>query len=682
MKITFRKKEYLVMAAIVVLFILGSVFSFFSIWLLQGFTQMVNDIGIVRSSTQMLVTRELMIKVAAIGPEDSLIQSAITRELMNLANDREIERVEEIIQALVSSTDLDKVILRRDKVFFDNMRLIQDYWEQLKRELARVKEETSLSMETGSQNSQLAQMLFASSQNFYELLNAAGNSAELSITAIITRTQITLVFATLLSMLIIILGLFYLHRLKGVAEAATEEIAVMKDSLGISVFLMDTDFVIQPQYSKSLETILGEENLFNRKFTDILSSSVSAKEQETLTDYFSMIINRSFDIKMLEDINPVSELHYVHNGTREEKTLRCAFARIDRGNGGVFLLGTVEDITGKVLLQKQLTEEADKREEEMRALFEIIQVEPRVFNDFLEDMEYEFSRINDMLKNKELTSQFAMVDIYQSIHAIKSNAIILGLENFSKKMQALESEIKKIRDKKDIDFEDTLHITVEIERVMKEKDRFQEILEKIQSFKISDVRSQDEYVLIQSLIRASGKAARDLGKKVELVIDALDPQAIKDGPRRVIKEILMQLVRNSVYHGIETPEERTALGKDITGKIHLLMGVEGDKIHITLRDDGRGLDFGSIREKARELNLLKDTANSGDNKHLARLIFSPGFSTAEDAGFHAGRGIGLSLVRDRLHDINGSIKLQTEQGKGITFHIFLPLEPRDKAQVS
>jgi chemotaxis protein histidine kinase CheA len=144
----------------------------------------------------------------------------------------------------------------------------------------------------------------------------------------------------------------------------------------------------------------------------------------------------------------------------------------------------------------------------------------------------------------------------------------------------------------------------------------------------------------------------------------------------------MQLVRNAVYHGIETPEERTALGKDKTGKIHLLMGVEGDKIHITLTDDGRGLDFGGIRKKAQELHLLKNTVNFGDNKQLAQLIFSPGFSTAEDAGFHAGRGIGLSLVRNRLHDINGSIKLQTEQGKGITFHIFLPLEQQDKAQVS
>jgi two-component system chemotaxis sensor kinase CheA len=681
MKITFRKKENLVMAAIVVLFVLGSAFSLFSIWLLQGFTQVVNHLGIIRGSTQMLVTRELMTKVAAAGSEDSLIQSAITRELMNMANDRELERIEGLIGELIGSRDLDKVLMRQNREFLQNVRLIQDQWEQFKVDLSRVKEESSRAGE-GPQNSQLSQMLFASSQNFYELLNVASNSTEAFITAAITRTRITIISATLLSMLIIILGLFYLHRLKGIAEATTEEIAVMKDSMGIGVFLMDANFVIQPQYSKPLETILGEKDLYNRKFTDLLSASLAAKEQESLIDYLTMIIDRSFDTQMLEDINPISELCYVNPNSRTEKNLRLSFALVDRGDGGLFILGTVEDITTKTLLEKQLSEETDKRDEEMRALFEIIQVEPRVFNDFLEDMEYEFSRINDMLKNKELSSQFAMVDIYQSIHAIKSNAIILGLENFSKKMQLLESEIKKIRDKENIDFEDTLHITVKIEEIMKEKDRFQEVLQKIQSFKISDVISQDEYVLIQSLISANGKAARDLGKKAELVVDSVDSRAIKEGPRRVIKEVLLQLVRNSVYHGIENPEERTARGKDETGTLHLSISLEGDKIHMILADDGRGLDFDKIREKARELNLLKDAANAGDNKNLAQLIFSPGFSTAGDAGFHAGRGIGLSLVRDRLHDVNGSIKLQTEQGKGTAFHIFIPLEQQDSSRVS
>jgi two-component system chemotaxis sensor kinase CheA len=476
-----------------------------------------------------------------------------------------------------------------------------------------------------------------------------------------------------------VFGLFYLHRLKGIAEAATREIAVMNDNLNIGVFLMDRNHVIQPQYSKSLGEILGVENLSSMSFTDLLSASIPAKEAETLKDYFEMIINQSFDKKMLEDINPLNEVLYINNTTQEEKTLRCAFALVDRKDGGGFILGTVEDITGEKRLKKQLSEEEDKREEDIRVLFEIIQVDPRVFDEFLEDTEYEFGRINDMLKNKELTSQYAMVDIYQSVHAIKSDAIILGLENFGQKIQALESEIKKIRDQEKISFEDTLHITVEIEKAMREKDKFQDIVNKLRSFKISDAQVQNEYLLVQSLNKANDKAARDLEKKVELVVDPIDPQVLENSPRRIIKEVLIQLVRNAVYHGIESPAERTARHKDETGHIHLSINAEDGKIHIKFADDGRGIDFNRIREKAQQLNWSKETADMDDNKKLARIIFLPGFSTAEDAGLHAGRGIGLSLVRDRLHSINGSIKLQTEEGKGTVFHIFIPLEQQDTA---
>jgi chemotaxis protein histidine kinase CheA len=105
--------------------------------------------------------------------------------------------------------------------------------------------------------------------------------------------------------------------------------------------------------------------------------------------------------------------------------------------------------------------------------------------------------------------------------------------------------------------------------------------------------------------------------------------------------------------------------------------VEQEKIHIKLTDDGQGLDFNHIREKAQAMNLLKEQADASDKKQLAQLIFIPGFSTAEDAGVHAGRGVGLSLVRERLHEINATIKLHTEEGKGMVFNIFIPVEAHE-----
>ena len=95
-------------------------------------------------------------------------------------------------------------------------------------------------------------------------------------------------------------------------------------------------------------------------------------------------------------------------------------------------------------------------------------------------------------------------------------------------------------------------------------------------------------------------------------------------------------------------------------------------IHVKLADDGRGLDFDQIREQALSKNLIKQ--EDADNRNvLLNVIFSPGFSTSKTEGLHAGRGIGLNLVRDRVRDAKGTIKLQTELDKGTAFNIFLPL---------
>jgi two-component system chemotaxis sensor kinase CheA len=458
-------------------------------------------------------------------------------------------------------------------------------------------------------------------------------------------------------------------------KSERDEIAVMKDNLKTGIFLMDQGFLIQPAYSKALEYVLGMDKLQGKKFTDLLASSIKAKERETLEDYFGMILNRSFDVKMLEDINPLMEFDYVNPLTGETKTLRGSFGAVDRGMGAFFVLGTLEDITTEKLLQQQLKEEEGRLDEEMRALFQVIQVEPGVFGDFIEDTEYEFDRINRALKNKEISTQDAIVDIYQSVHAIKSNALILGLESFGGRLHALESEIKRIRDR-EVSFEDILHITVELEKIMKETDKFRATIHRIQSFKahIGDRKRQDRYVLVETLTKACEKTAAAQNKKAQFVVEDLDGRVLEYGPRRVIKEVLTQLVRNAVYHGLETPDERARRGKDPQGMIRLSIKYGENRIHLKLADDGRGLDFEKIRRQAEKLHLFRMDEEARDKKQLLKIIFSPGFSTAEEADAHAGRGIGLNLVRERIKELRGSIKLQSEPGKGTTFNIFIPLE--------
>jgi len=463
--------------------------------------------------------------------------------------------------------------------------------------------------------------------------------------------------------------------------AERDEIAVMKDSMKIGLFFMDKNFIIQDHYSRYLEEMLSDTKLFGKVFTDIISDSVSTNELSAIKDYFKMILERTYDLDMLEDINPLNELHYVNRATGIKKVFQFAFATVERGRGEVFILVTVYDITARVELQERLAEEEARRQEEMQAVFELIQVEPDVFGDFMEDMEFEFDSIDKILKNDALSAHDALVKTYQSVHAIKSNAVILGLSIFGNKVHNLESKIKKLREMEgEVPFAEMLNLTMDIEKLSNEKEGFKDIIEKLQSYtgagagSQSSGKKQNIKVLVDSLTKATSKAAEDSEKQILFVASEINHEAIEKGPRRVMKDILMQLIRNSAIHGIETPDVRASRGKKETGIIKLSITLSEDHkiIIIKLTDDGNGLDYKKISEKALAKKLIKpQDANNPDM--LMKVIFAPGFSTAETEGIHAGRGIGLNLVRDRLKEVKGTVKMRSENGKGMLFFLQIPI---------
>ncbi|MDR2534639.1 MAG: Hpt domain-containing protein [Treponema sp.] len=466
--------------------------------------------------------------------------------------------------------------------------------------------------------------------------------------------------------------LINLHDMTHLAER--NEIAIMKDSLKIGLFFMDKHYVIQDQYSRFLEEILTETGLAGKRFPDMLAASFTPHEVDEIQAYFSMIFDRFFDPSTLADLNPLDEFQYLSIKTGAKKIFHCGFATVERSRGELFILVTIYDITAKVELQRRLLEEENRRQEEMRSMFELIQVDPAVFRDFLEDAGYEFDQIGGILKNPQMSPDDMLVGLYQSVHAIKSNAVTVGLNTFGGKVHELESKIKKLRSQiEPVSSEDMADLGRDLEKLVQEKDTFKTTIDKIKSFKIGgDGRNQYEYILLESLSKTAEKVAADLEKQARFVPEEIDVEALEKGPRRVIKEVLMQLIRNSVVHGIESPEERAAAGKDETGIIRLSIKLVDGDIHIRLSDDGQGIDFNKIRAKAEGLNLIPKGAE--DNRDiLLKAMFSPGFSTAETEGIHAGRGIGLNLVQDRICESSGSIDVQTEPGKGTVFIIRLPI---------
>jgi two-component system chemotaxis sensor kinase CheA len=460
-----------------------------------------------------------------------------------------------------------------------------------------------------------------------------------------------------------------------IVEAERDKIALMRDNLKIGLFFMDSNYIIQNQYSRYLEELFSQTDLMGKSFIDLLSMSVGAKDIDAIKDYFQMVFEQTFDQDMLDEINPLTELHYTSAVSFCRKVFQCGFAPIIN-QGEVFVLVSIYDITARVELQQRLDEEENKRQDEMKSFFELIQVEPQVFGDFLEDTEYEFKQIDDINKNETATTKEKLVGIYQSIHAIKSNAVILGLNTFGDMAHLLEEKIKKLREMEgEVPFYDMLNLSIELEKLYQGKEGFKTTIDNINSFKSTNgkKRKHGKHILAEALAKTTEKAAKDMGKNVKFIIDEIDGEAIEKGPRRVIKEVLVQLIRNSVAHGIEVPEDRAAKGKSESGVIRLSIKLNDENVHIKLGDDGNGLDFGKIAEKALRLNLL--TKEDAENKDaLLKVIFLAGFSTAESEGIHAGRGIGLNLVQDRIRAANGSVKIKTESGKGTIFNITFPVK--------
>ena len=173
------------------------------------------------------------------------------------------------------------------------------------------------------------------------------------------------------------------------------------------------------------------------------------------------------------------------------------------------------------------------------------------------------------------------------------------------------------------------------------------------------------------LYRVVRQAAKETGKQVRLDIVGGSIE-IDRGVLERMTGPFEHLLRNSVAHGIEPPEARTAAGKEATGAISIHLAQEGNEVTVEFRDDGAGLNLGRIRERALALGLLPAGAPVVE-ADLANLIFAPGFSTADSVSELAGRGVGMDVVRAEVNAMGGRIETATAAGQGASFRLVLPL---------
>jgi two-component system chemotaxis sensor kinase CheA len=167
--------------------------------------------------------------------------------------------------------------------------------------------------------------------------------------------------------------------------------------------------------------------------------------------------------------------------------------------------------------------------------------------------------------------------------------------------------------------------------------------------------------------------ARSLKKEVSLEMVGEDTDLDKNLVE-ALADPLVHLVRNAVDHGVEMPDDREAAGKPRTGTVRLAAEQEGDHILLTITDDGAGMDADKLRKVAVKKGLMDEEAAARlDDREAFMLIFAPGFSTKEQISDISGRGVGMDVVKTRIAQLNGSVEIDSELGKGTRLSIKVPL---------
>lgn len=163
---------------------------------------------------------------------------------------------------------------------------------------------------------------------------------------------------------------------------------------------------------------------------------------------------------------------------------------------------------------------------------------------------------------------------------------------------------------------------------------------------------------------------RESGKQVQLVLQGEDTEIDKYLVER-LREPLLHLVRNAISHGVELPAVRVAAGKPAAATLTLRAVAAGQNVVIHVRDDGSGIDAATLREPARTLGL--HLSPSPSDAEILEILAHPGFSTRRSADHHAGRGVGMTVVRDVVRELGGVLALETKTGVGTEFTLRLPL---------
>jgi chemotaxis protein histidine kinase CheA len=393
-------------------------------------------------------------------------------------------------------------------------------------------------------------------------------------------------------------------------------------------------------------------------------------------EYMELLFADRIKESLMGDLNPLDEIEVTVPGPNREpvrRFLKLQFNRVLENRKITHLLVTVIDVTVQVELERALTAAKQKAKAEMEIMLDLLKVNPMTLEQFLKGAEQTLLEINDHLRSagEAMNYRNTLNTIFRKVHTLKGEAASLELEMFETLAQQFETLLLDLRQKGDIDGDDLLALPFPLEEFLQRISSVRTLVNRLAAYHDAFAAPVDNDVFADNLDKLAQRIAQDHGKQVQLTADLDLLESIPHETRKEVKDIMIQLLRNAVAHGIEPAAERTQKAKPPSGNIYLaLKPTEGGEYELMMRDDGRGLVPKRIRaELVRSKRYTEEQLNELDDRQIVMKIFEPGFSTAGHSTRDSGHGVGMDVVKHKIEQLGARIRISSRENVFTQFSI-------------
>ena len=459
---------------------------------------------------------------------------------------------------------------------------------------------------------------------------------------------------------------------------------VVFENVDQGIFLVDSELKISSLYSKAIEKIFGETEIAGRFFSEFINPRLVPRDREALKVFAKHLFNPKVKDNVLKRLNPIESVQIFGDTDDVEdalnsKYIKIIFTRIWEEGSIKDVMVTVLDETKEVLLRKEIEANQEKNKQETEQLLNIMKVDPVALREYLDRASETIDDINNRYEHYTGSDYDELAKLtFNEVHNLKGNATLIELDLLEEKFHGVEEALVKLRGGR-IDGSDFIKVLYELKDIQLTIVDLGRMLRKIANIYYKSAAEEEIFSndrLFSSFEKVTQRLSKSMNKKAKLKIDNTRDVLVPERLKMPVNDVIIQLIRNSLVHGIERPQDRLGSGKDDQALIQISFNESNEKeLTVHYKDDGAGLDNEKIFSKARELGIYSEEDKERLNGTYAyQLLFADGMSTRETTDNYGGRGQGMSLIKDIMDRNKAQFEIASDPGKSFEIKISFPLE--------